>query len=344
LEVSGADRSLIGLAAVLGVALIGADGILSIERLMVLLRRIVLLATIVASIGILQFRFQYDPVPLLQPPGLVQNSEIFAFKGRSIFNRPYSTTLHPIEFSVVLAIVFPLALHFALAGSKQAGSVLRWSCAVIIAAATLMSVSRSGVLGIILAVVVLSWGWSWRRRLNVLIAVVLFAGLMRAAIPGLVGTIRNLFLGAADDPSIQGRIDDIAGVQRLLMEAPLVGRGLGTWNSEEYFVLDNEYYRTALEAGPFGVLTLLVLLGTAGFSAWRVARHAESEIVRHLAQALLASLVVCTVTMATFDGLAYPMFTGLLFLLIGASGALWRLERIQAPDRERSPDLSPVGR
>jgi hypothetical protein len=237
-----------------------------------------------------------------------------------------------------------LALHFALAGSKQAGSVLRWSCAVIIAAATLMGVSRSGVLGIVLAVVVLSWGWSWRRRINALVAVVIFTGLMRAAIPGLVGTIRNLFLDASDDPSTQGRLSDIAVVQRLLMEAPLVGRGVGTWNSEEYFILDNEYYRTALEAGLFGVLTLLVVLGTAGFSTWRVARHAESESVRHLGRALLASLVVCTVTMATFDGLAYPMFSGLLFLLIGACGALWRLERIHAVDQEQSQGSSALVR
>jgi hypothetical protein len=326
LEVSGADRSLIRLAALAGIALIAADGIRSLGRLHVLLKRLAALAAVVALIGIVQFQFSYDLSQFLRPPGLVQNFEINATTTRSIFTRPYSTALHPIEFSVVMATIFPITLHYALTYKRPgAGLLVRWAAVTLTAVATLMTVSRSGILGIAVGVGVLWLSWGWRRKLNALVLAVIFLGLMRAAIPGLIGTLRNLFLNYENDPSIQARVDDIVSVERLISARPWTGYGPGTWNNDDDILLDNEYYRTILESGLVGVLLLFLLPLVAFFCARRVGRQCPDADVRHLARAVSASLLVAMVSMATFDSGAYPMFTGVLFLLVGIAGALWRL-------------------
>ena len=326
LEVSGADRSLIGLAAVMGVALLAADGIQSRQRLVLLLERIVILVTVVAVIGIIQFLFKYDIASLIRPPALVQNTVIYAVKERSLFARPYSTTLHPIEFSVIMAATAPIALTLALQRRSSGWlMVRRWGSALSIVAATLLGVSRSGLLGLAVGLGVLALCWSWRRRLNVAVAALVFLGCMRLAVPGLLGTLKNLIINARDDPSIQGRLEDMDAVRSMLSESPVFGRGVGTFNSVEYFVLDNQYYRTLLEAGLVGAFMLMILLALAMSSARPLMNQVVPEDDRQLGTAVAASVAVLAVGCATFDGLAYPMFTGLLFLLIGISGASWRL-------------------
>jgi hypothetical protein len=347
LEVSGADRGLIGLAAVIGVAVLAADGIQSRQRLVLMLERIVMLVTVVAVIGMIQFIFSYDVASLIRPPGLVQNTAIYAVKERSLFARPYSTTLHPIEFSVVLAATAPIALTMALQRHSSSWSMVRrWVSALVIVSATLLGVSRSGLLGLVVGVGVLALGWSWRRRLNVAVAALVFLGGMRLAVPGLLGTLKNLIIKANDDPSIQGRLGDMAAVSRMLSESPIVGRGVGTFNSVEYFVLDNEYYRTSVEAGVVGVFVLVLLFALTIVCARRAGR-AGTEEDRQLGTAVAAAVLVLAVSCATFDGLAYPMFTGLLFLLVGISGACWRLlgsgararpRTVQVGDREEVRD------
>jgi hypothetical protein len=44
-----------------------------------------------------------------------------------------------------------------------------------------------------------------------------------------------------------------------------------------------------------------------------------------LGVSLSASILVLGVTFATFDGLGFPIAAALLFLLLGVTGALWRI-------------------
>jgi polysaccharide biosynthesis protein PslJ len=249
---------------------------------------------------------------------------------------------------VVLAATAPIALTMALQRHTTGWSMVRrWGSALVILAATLMGVSRSGLLGLVVGLGVLALGWSWRRRLNVAVAALVFLGGLRLAVPGLLGTLKNLVLNAGDDPSIQGRLSDMAAVARMLSESPVFGRGVGTFNSVEYFVLDNQYYRTSLEAGVVGVFVLVLLLALAVACAGRV-RQVVVDEDRQLGIAVAAAICVLAVSCATFDGLAYPMFTGLLFLLVGLSGACWRLlgrhghgwapRTAEAGDREQAHD------
>lgn len=333
LEVNGAHRSLIALVALSGVALMTADGITTRERLDTLLRRLVVLGAIVAAIGAVQFVTGFDPVGLIRIPGLRMNQQILGVGGRSIFNRPFSTTLHPIELGVVLAMILPLALHFGFLARTREEKRRWWACVGLIAMGIPMSVSRSGILGVMVALPVLALAWSWRRRLNFAAGTVAFTAFTWAVIPGLVGTLRGLFTGIEDDPSIQARTERVPRMLELLAERPWFGRGVGTYSIEDYFLLDNQYYVSAIEVGILGVVVILALLFTGIAMGRAVYRRAWDPVDRHLAMALASAVVVVVVSIFTFDAFFYQIFSGLMFVTIGCLGALWRLAAAPEPAR-----------
>lgn len=324
LEARGADRAVIALVSLVGVVLIAADGIESVERLRRLVVRLVLVATVVATIGIVQFATDIDPVSWIVIPGLQANAEIVAERARSIFDRPYSTTLHPIEFSVVCSMVLPLAMHVAMYERRPSATFLYWAPVALIGGAIFVAVSRSGVLTILVAMVVASLAWDWRRRLNVAAGALLFLILLRAAVPGLLGTLRSLILGAQDDPSVQGRLDDVARVKYLLSESLVFGRGPGTFNPAEYFILDNQLYGTAIASGLVGLVTLLLPAALGVYILIRGAGDCD-PVVRNLRCSIAGGIAAGAVSMLTFDSLGFPVFSGTFFLFLGLAGSLWRL-------------------
>jgi polysaccharide biosynthesis protein PslJ len=327
LEMTGALRALIMSLAVTGIGLLVADGVRDRARLDVLLRRAVVGVAFVSLLGITQFLSGRQLQPLL--PGLVWNTEVVGVGVRSIFNRPSSTAMHPIELSVITASMLPLGIHFALYSETLRMRRNMATATVIIAFAMPLAVSRSGILSVIVGLVVLAAGWGWRRRLNGLLIAAGAIPVLWALVPGLVGTFISLFGNAAYDPSIQGRIERGPLVMAQVRERPWLGLGSGTWSVEEYFLLDNQIWATMLETGLLGlaVVVILLLIGIgSGLVAARMPTLDRSSA--HLGQALAASIAALSISALTFDAFFYRILTGLLFLLLGAVGALWRLEHV----------------
>lgn len=321
-----ADRSLIRQATIVGIVLYLADGLRTREQLDLVLRRLVGLAAAMAFIGAVQFATSFDPVQWLQLPGLVRNSEVTGELGRWAFSRPMSTALHPIEFGVVMAIALPVGLHYSLEGANSRQRLLHRFGTALIALAIPMAVSRSAVLGLVVGMAVLSLRWSWRRRANAAVVALIGAVGVKAAIPGLIGTIRNLIIRAPTDHSIQGRIDDIVHVKAMISASPFLGLGIGGFDPEFTFIVDNQFYGTVVTTGLTGLLLLFILIATALVSLSRISRVANNH-AGHLAQALLASTLVAAVSMATFDAFFYRIFSGVFAVIIGSAGALWRFHR-----------------
>lgn len=338
-EIRAADRSVLGLAAGLGVALLIADGVPSAARLETLLRRVTWCGSVVAVLGILQFTVGLDLAAWLWIPGLEANDALELISQRSLFRRVSGTAIHAIEFSVVLAMVFPVALHFAM-DDPDRGRRERL-VALSIALAIPMSVSRSGILALAVGLLVVVLGWSWRRRIRGAAVAVAFVVALRFAIPGLVGTIRSLFSGLAGDPSIQGRTHDYALVSEIFQQRPWLGRGPGTFVPDRYPILDNQYLLSLVEVGLLGVLGLIVLLATAITLALRAAGRRPAW---PLGRAIAASIAAGAASLITFDALSFPMFSGTLFVMLGSAGAVWRLRPApeSATRRVPTPVLRPV--
>lgn len=336
LERSGSLRTLLVETALVGLALLVADGVANRERLDLLLRRMMYGVAFVASLGVLQFFFgvQLD----FRVPGLQWNSAAFSLGARSLFNRPASTTLHPIEFSVITAAALPLAIHYARFSASESQRRNAATAAILIGVAVPMSLSRSGVLSIVVGLGVLALGWTWRERLQGLMVAVIALPVLWGTIPGLVGTIISLFRGSGNDPSVQDRIARRPAMMELIRERPFFGLGNGTWSVDDYLLVDSEWYVSTLELGLVGMAIVLSALGF-GFFLPLVLRGRLSvpdPATRHLCQAMSASIGGLVVSIATFDAFHYRMLMGMLFVLIGGAGALWRLQPRGGPGPERT--------
>ena len=247
-EMRSSDRGVLTLIAWSGVCLGVADGISSRYNLDRFLRAVVLGAAAMAVVGMLQFFVGIDIAKINIFPGLSPRSDLGLIQERSSFRRVTGTTSHPLEFGVVLATVLPLAVHYVVSSRwRRRRDII---CLVLIAVAIPMSIGRSATLGSAVAFIVLFAGWNGRQRLRAVLLLPVFLVGLRLLIPGLLGTIKSLFVYASVDPSISGRTDDYAQAEDYFAQAPILGRGWGTFLPEMYPLLDNQYIGQVMETGP----------------------------------------------------------------------------------------------
>jgi hypothetical protein len=332
LEHRAADRGLLTFLGVVGVTCVAADGIRSRERLDALLGILVATGAGMALVGLLQFRLAFDVAAIYDKiPGLTFNgTDNFVFTVG--VRRVASTAGHPIEFGVVLALILPIALHRAF-HAPPGRSRWAWFLAAMVGLGIPLSISRSAVVCLAVAFVVLLIGWPRARRLWALKVVPLFLVVVRVIAPGTLGTLWTGLLGFRNDPSIQGRANNRALVGSYVAERPFIGRGFGTFMPERYVLLDNQYLGIVVELGFVGLLAVLLVLGVAFGLTAQVRRRAADDETRDLALALAASVAAAAAGLATFDGFGFAAFTGLTFVLLGCIGALWRLTPIPGGTR-----------
>lgn len=333
-EARAADRALLALAAFAGVACLAADGLHTRAQIERVVRWFVRIGTVVGTVGIVQFFTGLDVRPWYRIPGLTINTTLQGVGERSDFRRVLATGTHPIEFGVLMALVLPLAVHVALHPERPGPAWRRWYPVVVTGCAIPMSLSRSAILGTAAAGVVLLSAWTVRRRVNALVAVAMFTVLMRLMIPGLVGTLRGMFVNLTSDPSYQARVERYPVAFRLAHERPWFGRGFGTLLPENWpgiVPLDNQWLATAIEAGVVGLVALILMMLVGFWTARGAARRIRGHdpAFGHLLNATAAALLAAFVAYPTFDALAYPMVTGSVALLLGVAGAAWRLSRVE---------------
>lgn len=328
-ELKATDRTLITLFSVIAVGLAAVDGLRTRQGVERVLKCMVVGATFMSFVGILQSRLGYDLTDLLTLPGLRSVSTEETILERSMFRRPSGTAGHPIEYGVMCAFTLPLALYFAFRANrrKEPRQWVWWLCFVMISGGIMFSLSRSAILGAAVAGLVLFYSWSWRVRIRMAIAAGVFLVIMRILVPGLVGTLVALFSNFGRDDSIKGRLVDYAPTSLRIERYPWLGHGVGTNLPLKYGWLDNQYLMTLLDNGIVGLVALLGVFLSGIYAALRVRSLTGDPELRDLAMTLVACLAVPTVAAVTFDMLAYAMITGLVFLTVGACGALLRHQR-----------------
>ncbi|MGI8693469.1 MAG: O-antigen ligase family protein [Geodermatophilaceae bacterium] len=328
LEARAGDRGILTLIGMLGLALLTADALQDRRSLRRLVQVVVAAGAVVASLGILQFQTGTDIASVIRLPGFSYLPQAYNDE-RSGFVRIVSTTSHPIELSVVLAVMFPLALWLAFTSSERSRRWW-WLATALVAAAIPMTVSRTGVLGLVVALAVMLPGWQWRRRIQVLAMGALGLVAMRLVIPGLLGTLQSFLFSPGEDPSLLSRETARGTAVDLFGDRPILGRGFGTFLPERYAFLDNQVLLSAVETGIFGVLALGLLVGIAvalAFGVRRMAPRISGSTDRDLALALLAGLAVSVSTWFTYDALSFPTSRSLTFVVLGCIAALWRVVR-----------------
>lgn len=322
-EVSPAAVALLSLASWSGTLLLTHDGIFTRNRLNTLIWRFVLCGFLIAVLGLVQVATRQLWVDRISIPGL-SSAPAYGLVTRGGFPRPAGTSIHPIEFGVLLSILLPLALHVGFFHLSRP-AWLRWLPALAIGAIIPLTSSRSAYLGSLLALLICMVGWSRARRRRILAVGAVGAMLMVVVTPNFLNSVIGLFTGASDDPSIASRTGSFALAFEFLERNPLFGRGLGTF-LPKYRIFDNQYLLLLVTVGVVGTLAFLALGVTVVVTMLRLRARLVNDASGDLALALLASVVAGFACLFMFDAFAFPMTMGTLFVVLGVAGALRHIE------------------
>ncbi len=315
LEVDGAINALLGIACWLGVLLVTSDSMASRERLTALLHRLTLFGSFMSIVGLLQFVTGQQLVDRISIPGLTWNADV-TLEQRNGFARPAGTATHPLEFGLAVCMLLPIALHIAFDTTSRIPTWRRYFPVVALGLAIPLSLSRSAIISV--AVILAFLVPTWTPRIRWIAGAMIIAGLIGTylTVPGFLGTFRGLFTGLSDDSSILSRTDSYAMVFQYWARSPIVGRGLGTFNNT-YRILDNQYLGLLIDTGLLGIFAILLLTIGGVVRSMTIRHRSADERTRSLAVALAASIAAATVANGFFDGFAFPIFGGLLFLCLG---------------------------
>lgn len=327
-EVLGADRSLLTTVAWFGIVVVISRTITSYRDLNVLMRRAVAMGSVVAAIEIFEFYSGVNITNYIQIPGLTISTTETAIISRAGFNRPSSTAIDPIELSVVMAMLLPFALQQAMTAEGRS-RLRKWYPVVLIGFAIPTSVSRAGIVGGAVGILFLAPTWSARQLRGLLAASIFVVVALNFAARGLLSTLISyfsaIFTGTGDGNSSGARLSALSVGWQYVVQRPIFGRGTGTFIPQLYSWTDDMYLHCLIEMGIIGLISLVAMYLAGMHCGAAGRRRTEDGARRAFGQALVASVAVAAVTSATFDSLSFPMFSGLLFLILGISGGYYQI-------------------
>jgi O-antigen ligase len=325
MESNAADRTVLYFCVFGGAALTAADGLPNWVRLRTLLKVLVVSGTFVAAFGVVEYLTQRDLSDYLVLPGLQAKGWVPVLEDRGGAVRVASTTSHYIEMAAYLALILPFAIHLAIFSRRPQRRWMAILAAVIIAAGIASTVSRTGIISLVIMMIALIPLWTWRMRYNIAVLVTILLAGGAAASPGLIHTLLHLFDNPTQNSSIAVRYARYPLAFKYIGQRPWLGRGTGTWVAPQYQIMDNQWLETLLSNGIIGAVAYAAMHITAITVAWMALKRSPDREVRHLCAALISTQFMGLVVAATFDSLAFATFATTLALTVGLCGAVWRL-------------------
>jgi O-antigen ligase len=201
-----------------------------------------------------------------------------------------------------------------------------WVQTLLLGSAVILTISRSGVLGVAVAMLVsLPFMPRLLRRWMIVIVPILVVAAF-ALVPGFVGTITSALTATASDPSIANRLNNYPRVELMIDQRPLFGTGPGTYDTSNLiYVLDNQYLTSAVTTGIVGMVCVAFYLLAPAVMAVVAARHTTDPNTKALAGALAGGLAAAGVCSVGFDSLSFPVFALTYPLLVALSGVVWKI-------------------
>lgn len=324
-QVSPLITSILRLVSWGGVLLVIVDGIRTMYDVTRLLRRICIGAALLALLGLLQAVTGSSLLDFWgSVPGITHGDG--GTVERFGLTRSAGTATHPLEFSTVLNAAVPLCIAAALSRGfrwtvAKGSGVWWWVVTALLVLVALTGVSRSAIIGFVIAVVAMIPAVPRQYRWPVIGGGVVVAAALVAAVPGLAGSTLSLFTGIAEDGSTLSRAGALDRLPEFVSVSPLFGIGFGIF-LPRYYILDNQWAQLAIDLGVLGVAAFGAMVASAMWSAWHARQHSRAPDVQLVGHALAASVLTIAVLFAFFDGLAFPIAAGFLFVLVGLCAAV----------------------
>ena len=223
------------------------------------------------------------------------------------------TAAHPIELGVVSAAIFPLALHRSLHAGRR---LLPWAQTGMILVVLLMSVSRSAIVVLAVAMLVMIAGWPARWRLWALVVTPVAPWrsgphcLDRWAPSALFTNLRTI-------PASPAELTTTRSSAGWSWSTRTSGRDCSP-GCRSTRTIDNQALMFALE------LDWLVRRvrdhGRHPAGALLARTRIDDRRSRHLALAIVAAASGLLAAYVTFDAISFRMAAGMTFLLLGMAG------------------------
>ncbi|WP_284974668.1 O-antigen ligase family protein [Arthrobacter sp. efr-133-TYG-104] len=337
---ASADRWLILILASAGIVLAVSEAVRTVNDALMLVRALLAGALFCCLVAVVQFVLRINPMVWIQDVmvGFTDNGGNTVFQVRGLLTRVAGSTFHSIELAVVCSMMLPLSIWRAIYDSTGR-KWLHWTVTALLVFAIASTVSRSGVLGLTISMIVLiPFLPTTARRWALVMAPVALAALF-VAVPGLVGTLTSQFTAGSSDLSVSTRTNNYPRVAKLFGELPFLGLGPGNYRPTDALqILDNQYLNSLVTLGLVGFFGMVAYLVLPACSALIAARASRIPALRALAGALAASGAVAAGCSLTFDSMSFPVFALAYPVVVGLSGAVWNMVRREANLRAPGPD------
>nr|WP_240930877.1 O-antigen ligase family protein [Rhodococcus sp. B10] len=271
---------------------------------------------------------------------------------REGFARPQGSAGHPLELSAILTVLVPIALGVVYSARAQGRRSWHWAAlAVVLVGGAALTLSRSAVVGLGVAVLFMAWTWPVRRVLALVGIVGVPLVVAYVTDSKLLNAFVQIFATSGTDSSLQSRDRGRAYVLEHFSDHLWFGEGTATYSARGYPVLDNQYLGRLMEAGVIGVLAFVLLLG-AGFGAALVAsrrfsqRAARSgnradagmfELTRGIAAAIAAVAVIAII----LDISGFAQIWLLMWIFLALAGSAFHIVRAEDRNEAFGPITTP---
>ncbi len=258
-----------------------------------------------------------------------------------LMKRATATSVHPNVLGSLLNFGLVMLVPHLVSKRSLFPRVVAWGLAAVLGVGLVLTVSRSAMLGVGAAVVVISI-MRYRRFLPLmLLAVVLFV-----VSPWSQGLLNHFLEGfQLEDLSTQMRMGEYKDALTLIRRYPFLGVGFaGAPDIDIYVAVASLYFTVAAQMGLLGLAAFLVVLGGVLWRFWRRRSLApavpELEPLWYGLHAALVSGVVSGVFDRFFFSLDFHNSVTLFWLVVGLATAATQLLDSAARDSRLAANTS----
>ncbi len=233
------------------------------------------------------------------------------------------------DMALFLVTIVPIAIALLLRSRSLPRKFLFGGCAVLMVAGIVLTYSRGGFIGLLVALGFFAWKGGRRHRVEIVVAGLLIVAAFLALVPGYALRLASIIFPSLDPVgSSEARSGELLRSLYVAIRHPLLGIGMGNYAPQMSYrglVTHNSYTQVAAEMGAAALVCYTMFVVTPLRKLGQIAREtfgtkANSHFY-YLAVGLQASLVgymVCSF----FASVAYLWY---VYYLVGYAVCLRRL-------------------
>ena len=261
---------------------------------------------------------------------------------------------NPNDMALHLVTMVPLAIALLLATRSISAKLFYGACAALMIAGTVVTFSRGGFLGLVVAGMLFAWKFGRRNRFLVIFISIIVVSTFFALAPGNYGLrLLSLFDSNLDQfGSSSARQVLLIKSVKVALRHPLFGVGMGNFHivSIKEQVSHNAFTQVASELGMAAAILYTLFIVTPIRRLWQIERETYEDRKRtsfyYLTVGMQASLVAFMVS-SFFASVAYQWY---VYYLVAYAICIRRIydgergtEKAYESDNDKDPFADPKG-